>query len=161
MRRALISMVAVLAATPAFAQEQPAAPAPVPFEVVRLGDSQLGCEALVAEIGALNQQLAVVQRDLMTASQDMSRDAMAAAGRRPGGGLAMGLGGMAAGFIPGGGLVMGAVQAVEQQAAASSMQARQATMEQRMQALTESTAALGPLSERVAHLSAIARDQSC
>ena len=161
MRRALISMAMAFVAAPAFAQEQPAEPPPAPFEVVRLGDSNLGCEALVAEIGSLNQQLMAVQQNMMAASQDLSRDAMGAARRRPGGGLAMGLGSLAAGFIPGAGMVMGAVQAAEQQSAASSMRAQQATMEQRMQALTESTATLGPMSGRVAHLSEIARNQSC
>lgn len=161
MKRALISLVAILMATPAFAQEQPAAPEPAPFEVVRLGDSNLSCEALVGEIGTLNQQLMAVQQNLMSAGQDMSREAMAASRQRPGGGLVSGLGGLAASFIPGGGLVMGAVQMAEQQAAASSMRAQQDAMQARMAAMTESTAMLGPLSERVAHLSEIARNRSC
>ena len=161
MKRALISFVATLMATTASAQDQPAAPTPAPFEVVRLGDSSLSCEALVSEIGTLNQQLMAVQQDLMTVGQEMSRDAMAASRQRPGRGVVSGLGGLAASFIPGAGLVMGAVQMAEQQAAATSMRSQQEAMQARMAAMTESTAMLAPMSERVAHLSEIARNRSC
>lgn len=159
MKRALMILAASLVATPTFAQEAPVAPAP--FEVVRLGDSAQSCEALVAEINALNQQFMAMQQSVMAVSQDMSRSAMSASRQRPGGGLASGLGGVAASFIPGAGLLMGAVQAVEQQASVASMRSQQDAMQTQMQALTESTAQMGPVSERVSHLSEIARSKSC
>lgn len=162
MTRALVFLAATLLAAPAVAQEAPLAPPPAEtFEVVRLGDSDLSCEALVGEIGTLNQQMQAAQQNMAALGQDFSRDAMQASRRRPGGGVATSLGGLAAGFIPGAGLVMGAVQAAEHQAAASAMRSQQATMQQRMQALNEGALLLGPLSQRVAHLSEIARDRSC
>lgn len=158
--RTLMILLATLAASVAQAQTvEPAAPPP--FEVVRLGDSNLSCEALIAEIGTLNQQMAAVQQDLMATSQTMSRDAMASMAPRPGGGLLTGLGGMAAGFVPGGALVMGGIQAVEQEARAASMRNRQTAMADQMQALSDSTALLGPIAQRVDHLSEIARRRSC
>jgi hypothetical protein len=153
-------MLGGVVGTVAHAQDLPVA-APVAFEVVRMGDSNLSCEALIAEMNTLNQQMLAMQQTLMTAGQEFSRDAMQASRQRPGGGLATSLGGLAASFIPGGGMVMGAVQAAQQQSAASSMRAQQDSMQQRIQAVTEGAAMMGPISQRVDHLGEIARDHSC
>lgn len=153
-------MLGGMVGTVAHAQDQPVAP-PVAFEVVRMGDSNLSCEALITEMNTLNQQMLTMQRAVMTASQDLSRDAMQATRQRPGGGLATGLGGLAASFFPGGGMVMGAVQAAQQQSAASSMRTQQESLQQRIQAMTEGTAMMGPISQRVDHLGEIARAHSC
>ena len=154
---------AALFATGAQAQTAaPIEPAPAaPFEVVRMGDSSLSCEALITEIGSLNQQMAAAQQEMMAASQEMSRESMASLRQRPGGGLMSGIGGMAASMVPGGGLLLGAVQAAGQQAQAASARDRQAAMDERIQAMTDSAALFGPISQRVDHLSEIARRRSC
>lgn len=156
-------LTAALSATGARAQtaaltEPVSAPA---FEVVRLGDSSLSCEALVEEIGAINQRMAAIQQDMMTAGQEMSRESMASLNQRRGGGLMSGLGGMAASMVPGGSLLLGAAQVAEQQAQVAAARDRQAAMDDRMQAMSEGVALLSPLAQRVDHLGEIARRRSC
>ena len=85
---AFVAVVPLPGVDPAMAQDE------APFDVVRLGDGALTCEALVAEIRGYNAELQTMQQQMTVASNDISREAMEAATRRPmGGGVAMVLGG--------------------------------------------------------------------
>lgn len=160
MKFALTLVCAVLIPCAAIAQESGTLAEPT-FEVVRLGDSSLDCETLVAEINDLNGQMAAIQQRMMSAGEELGREAMQSTRRSAGGGLAMGLGGMAAGLIPGGSLVVGAVQAAGQHAAEASMRSRQESLQQRVQAMSEGGLLMSPISQRVSHLGEIARAQGC
>jgi len=149
----------------AWAQTPPADPAA--FEVVRLGDGQMTCEALITEINGLNGQMTAITNRMTEASSEMSRSAMQSARGMGGGGMstAMTLGSMAAAFIPGAGLALGAAQA----AAGAAQQAQQMAqrnqmvdqMEDMTTEITEASMLMGPISQRVEHLSEISRGKGC
>lgn len=163
-----LAAAASLTAGSALAQTPPPAAPAAPFQVIRLGDNQLSCEALIGEINALNGQLTAIQNQMTQASTEMSRSAMQAArGGMGGGGMntAMTLGGMASAFIPGAGLALGAAQALAGAAQQAQMANAQNNMMNQMDAMTaqiaESTALMGPISQRVDHLSEISRNKGC
>jgi hypothetical protein len=141
-------------------------PSPAPFQVVRLGDSQLACEALVTEINGLNGQMQSMQTAMSDRAMQASQNAMRAA-RGPGRGAstAMSLGTMAASMIPGAGLFAGAASQVAAAAQAAQAQAAQNRAMEDMEAMTAemttSASAMGPISQRVEHLSEISRSKGC
>lgn len=153
-------------ATPmtAGAQEAPAVPAS--FEVVRLADGQMTCEALVAEINGLNGRMNDLTSRMTGAATEMSRNALQQA-RGMGGGAstALSLGGLAAAMIPGAGLALGAAQALAGAAQQAQMASQQDRMYDQMDAMTaqvgEATALMGPISQRIDHLGEIARGKGC
>jgi len=161
---ASVFSIATLAVQPSVAGQQvaPAEPEQA-FEVVRLGDGAMTCEALIAEIRDHNTELQAMQQRMSDAGAAMSQSAMRAVSRPGGSGMGMvtGLGGIAAGFVPGGSMVMGAVQAAGAMSAQASMRNQQQQMSEQMAAMTAGTARMGPLSQRIDHLSEISRSKSC
>lgn len=144
----------------------PPAPAPQaeqPFQVVRLGDGDMTCEALVGEINALNAQVEALQMEMMNASNAISRDAMNSISRGGGGAVDAGLGlaNMAAGFIPGAGVFTGAATAVRQQANQAALIRDQQQMMERAVSLGDGAMTMAPMANRAQHLSEIARSKGC
>lgn len=144
----------------------PDAPASSAFQVARLGDSRMSCEALISEINALNKDVADNQTAMTGRAMDASRDAM----RGPKGAsmavTALTLGsGVAAALIPGAGLALGAVQGMTDMANQAAAAAYQANQERQMDAMmTEMTAAadaLTPLMSRIDHLGDISYQKGC
>ena len=148
-----VLMAGLAAAQPGAAQvAEPAA-----FQVVRLGDGQMSCEALIGEINSLNTEMDRVQRDLMGRATAMSREATQSLSGGGVGGAAMSLGGLAAGFIPGGELLMGAAS----MAARAQMDHQINEMTSEAEAMAGEGLVIGPISQRLEHLSEIARDRRC
>jgi hypothetical protein len=145
--------VGVLIAAAVLAQ----APSEPVFEVVRLGDNRMTCEALIGEINALNGEMMRVQSEMTERATDMTRGTMGGLGGM-GGGAAMSLGSFAASFIPGADVVMGTVGSI---AAQAEMARQERRMIEDVEAMTSAGAALGPISGRVEHLSEISRDKGC
>ena len=151
-------------ATPPAPQTAPAASPPVnqPLQVVRAGDGAMTCEALIAEINTLTNEMMALQTAMTEASNQMSRDAMAAMGAGRGAvGTGMGLANAVAGFIPGAGILTGAVMGVQQQAAQAAMMARNREMAERGTSLSEGAMNMAPLANRAQHLSEISRNKGC
>lgn len=167
---AVLATVIALVNSPAWADEpETAAETPAaetPFRVVRLGDNQMSCEALIAEMDELNLRVQSHSDEMTRRSTEMTRTAMRA-GR--GGGMAQGmgmtLGSLAASFIPGGALVASAAQTVVSTAAQAQAQAQQdramQDMEDMTAAMTEGTSELIPVTQRIEHLGEITRDKGC
>lgn len=167
-RVAAIGLLSIALPASALAQTPPADPAA--FEVVRLGDGQMTCETLIVEINGLNAQMTGITNRMTEASTEMSRNAMQQArgmGGLGGGGMstAMSLGSMAAALIPGAGLALGAAQAVAGAAQQAQMASQRNQMFDQMDdmttEITEATMMMGPISQRVEHLSEISRDKGC
>lgn len=129
------------------------------FEVVRHGDGDMSCEALISEINTLNAEVQTLQARMTDMGAEMSRSAMAAT-RRPGG-LGLGLAGAVANFVPGAGLLSGAASMMQQQANQASAQQQQQQIMEGTASLSEAVTAMAPLANRAAHLSEIARDKRC
>lgn len=150
----------------ALAQSDPGATTPAaseqPFQVVRAGDGAMTCEALIAEINALNSQVQALQMEMTEVGAQMSRDSMAAmGGGRGAAGMGMGLASAAAGFIPGAGLLTGAVMGAAQQASQAAMVARQKEIMERSASLNDNVMTMAPLANRAQHLSEISRNKGC
>jgi hypothetical protein len=168
----IIAAAAVLAATVAFVRpafaEAPAVEtaAPATYQVIRLGDNQMSCEALITEINGINAEMQTAQADMSQRTSQATRNAMRAA-RGPGMGAtaAMSLGSLAASFIPGGALVAQAASMAASTAQQAQMQAQQDQSMDDMEALTEAmttqAGAMGPMSQRASHLMEIARVKAC
>lgn len=152
------ALALALAATGAVAQEAPVVPSS-DFQVVRRGDGDMSCDALIAEITSLNSQVQAMQMQMTEMGSDLSRSAMAAT-RRSGGG-ALGLAGAVASFIPGASMLTGAAAMVQQQAQQAAAQQQQQQIMDRTASITESVTAMAPMANRAAHLTEIARNKSC
>lgn len=182
MRAVLTIVAATSLAASAVAQEAvPPAPQPVPapasgsgsaaapaddaFQVIRPGDSQMSCEALIAEANALNARVNEQQNALSDRAMDSSRGMMRAQQAQSGISTAMSLGSMLGSMIPGVGLALGAAQAaagVAQQAAAAAQ--RQQMMNEVDQMMSEAQASsrdLMPLMSRADHLSDLSMAKGC
>jgi|GEM_PF-1946469 len=156
--------------TTAPAAAAPAAPptaasGDAPFQVVRAGDSQLSCEALIAEANALNAQMTATQNAMSQRAMDMSRSRMSSIQARQGVSTAMGLGGMAAAFVPGAALAMGAAQSVagmaQRAAAAQQQQKMMGDIDDMMTDIQASTDQLMPLMNRADHLTDLSMAKGC
>jgi hypothetical protein len=142
------------------------AQAPASFQVIRLGDNGMSCEALITEINGLNGQLQATSNAMNERAATVSRNAMRGA-RGPGMGAstALNLGTMAASMIPGAGLFA----SVASQAASSAQMAQaQAAQEQSMRdmenlgaEMTAGSSAIVPVTQRIEHLSQITRTKGC
>lgn len=130
---------------------------PPTYQVVRLGDGQLTCEALVAEIGGVTAELDRIQRDMMDRSMDLSQEATAGLGGGGMGGAAMSLGSMAASFIPGADMLMGAAAS----AAAAQLERQRSRMVSEAEAMAGEALIIGPMSQRLEHLAELSRDKHC
>ena len=130
---------------------------PPTYQVVRLGDGQLTCEALVAEINGVTAELDRVQRDMMDRSMDLSQEATAGLGGGMGG-AAMSLGSMAASFIPGADMLMGAAASA---AAAAQLERQRSRMVSEAEAMAGEGLIIGPMSQRLEHLAELSRDKNC
>ncbi len=157
---------------PAASPAQAAAPAPAPdasadgaFQVVRPGDSQMSCEALIAEANALNDQLTQAQNAMSERAMDMARSQLRGMQAQQAASTAMNLGGMAASLIPGAGLALGAAQSVAgvaQRAAAAAQQQQQLQAMDDMIADTQAaTETLMPLMNRADHLTDLSIAKGC
>lgn len=154
-------VLAIWLLAPAIASAQ-AVPVPAPGvapapQVVRAGDSQLGCPALIAEMDGISQQIqAISERSVANAER-----ARAAATRAPPPVVnpAQTLAGLAAGFIPGAGLALGAMQTAA--AVGRPVDPAPNAEMQAMAADAASMMALIPASQRFEHLSALARTKGC
>lgn len=155
---------------PAAAPAQAAAPAPDAsadgaFQVVRPGDSQMSCEALIAEANALNDQLTQAQNAMSERAMDMARSQLRGMQAQQAASTAMNLGGMAASLIPGAGLALGAAQSVAgvaQRAAAAAQQQQQLQAMDDMIADTQAaTETLMPLMNRADHLTDLSIAKGC
>lgn len=142
-------------------QDSAAPAAPPAFEVVRAGDSALECQALLAEINALNAQVLAIQVRISQAGAEMSRSAMGSVSRPGVGGLGMGLAGAVASFVPGGALLSGAASLLQQQASQAAVQQQQRQMMESTTAMSDLSTTLAPLANRAAHLAELARDKAC
>jgi len=95
----------------------------------------------------------------------VSRNAMRGASAPSGVSTAMGLAGMAAALVPGGGLAMGVaggLAGAEQRAAMAAQQAQaQRDRETMLDDMQDGMALLGPISQRIDHLSDISRAKQC
>lgn len=131
---------------------------PPTYQVVRLGDGQLTCEALVAEIGGVTAELDRIQRDMMDRSMDLSQEATAGLGGGGMGGAAMSLGSMAASFIPGADMLMGAAASA---AAAAQLERQRSRMVSEAEAMAGEALIIGPMSQRLEHLAELSRDKNC
>jgi len=132
-----------------------------PFEIVRLGDGAMSCETLIGEIRTYNNELQAMQQQMSAAAVEMSESALNSVPGGGMGGMAMGLGGVAASFVPGAAVAMGAVQAASALAGQAAMRNRRRKMSEQMGEMVDNTSRMGPLSQRVEHLSEIARSRSC
>lgn len=130
---------------------------PPTYQVVRLGDGQLTCEALVAEINGVTAELDRVQRDMMDRSMDLSQEATAGLGGGMGG-AAMSLGSMAASFIPGADMLMGAAASA---AAAAQLERQRSRMVSEAEAMAGEALIIGPMGQRLEHLAELSRDKNC
>lgn len=161
-----IAAAILIAAVAAPALAQTAAPAQAPaFQVIRLGDNQMICEALIGEINALNTQLQTQQAQMSQRAADAASSAMRASRGSTGMNTALSLGSMAASFIPGASLAVAAASQVASTAQMASAQAAQDQAMQDMESLTatmtaDSNAMIGP-SQRIEHLSEISRNKGC
>lgn len=155
----LMMLPAALAGAPhASAQTGPAvSPAPPPYAVVRLGDGQMSCSDLVAEIGAITTEMDDLQRDMMSRSMAMGREATASLGGG-GGGAAMTLGGLAASFIPGADMLLGAAASA---VAAAQLERQRGELMDEAQEMAGEALAIGPMSQRLEHLAELAREREC
>lgn len=151
----LPALLLALSAGPAGSQTP--APAAEPYQVIRLGDGQMSCEALVAEIGGLTAEMDRIQRGITERSMAMTDQASRAMGGGAGG-AAMSLGNMAAGFIPGADLLLGAASAA---AAQGQLADARRMMTEQAEAITSDALAITPLSQRYDHLTALFRQRSC
>lgn len=144
----------------------PAAPsADAPFQVVRPGDSQMSCEALIAEANALNGRMTAMQAAISQRAMDMSRSNMSSLQARQGVSTAMSLGSMAAAFVPGAGLALGAAQSVAglaQRAAAAQQQQKMMTdIDDMMADMQAGTDQMMPLMNRADHLTDLSMAKGC
>jgi hypothetical protein len=151
--RSVVLAAGLVVAQPGAAQ----VPGPPPFQVVRLGDGQMSCEALIGEINSLNAEMERVQRDMMGRAMAMSREATQSLSGGGLGGAAMSLGGLAAGFIPGGELLMGAAS----MAAQAQMSHQMNEMTSEAETMASEGLVVGPISQRLEHLTEISRDRRC
>lgn len=139
------------------AAPQSAPPAPPTYEVVRLGDGQMTCEALVAEINGVTAELDRIQREMMDRSMDLGQEATAGLGGGMGG-AAMSLGSMAASFIPGADMLLGAAASA---AANAQLERQRSRMVSEAEAMAGEALVIGPMSQRLEHLAELSRDRSC
>ena len=140
------------------AAPQSALQAPPTYEVVRLGDGQMTCEALVAEINGVTAELDRIQRDMMDRSMDLSQEATAGLGGGGMGGAAMSLGSMAASFIPGADMLLGAAASA---AANAQLERQRSRMVSEAEAMAGEALVIGPMSQRLEHLAELSRDRNC
>lgn len=182
MKKAIFGMVAAMAMTAnAMAQEGPAGPpaptgeatagapaapaADAPFQVVRPGDSQMSCEALIAEANALNAQMTAAQNLVSERAMEMTRSQLRGMQAQQGMSSAMSLGGLAASFIPGAGLALGAAQSVaglaQRANAAAQQQQRLSAMDDMIGDVEASTSQLMPLMNRADHLTDLSIAKRC
>ena len=153
--RNLVPVILLCAISGAAAAAPQAAPA---YQVVRLGDGQLSCEALVAEIGGVTAELDRIQRDMMERSMAMGQEASASLGGGGLGGTAMSLGSMAASFIPGADMLLGAAA---EAAATAQLERQRSRMMSEAQDMAGEALVIGPMSQRLEHLAELSRDRSC
>lgn len=142
-RALAVAAVVALGAAPALARETSGAP----YQVVRAGDNQLGCEALIAEINAINAEVTNRQ------AEQQKRMMASVSGMMPSRTGSM-MSGMAASMIPGGGMLMGMGQA-------AAADAKQAKMMAEVQKATADAMSMMPLHERMEHLQEISIAKSC
>lgn len=177
----LATLASVMLALPATAQDAPPREDAVPqvveetveqnagtaqvFQVARLGDNQMSCQALVTEINDLTTKMTDTQNRMTEQAMSATRGAMRGAPMQPGVSTAMGLAGAAAAFVPGGGLAMGVAGALAgagQRAAMAAQQAQaQRDREAMLTGMQDGMALLGPISQRIDHLSNISRAKQC
>lgn len=154
------ALVILLCAVPggvAMAAPQSAQP-PQTYQVVRLGDGQLTCEALVAEINGVTAELDRIQREMMDRSMDLSQEATAGLGGGGMGGAALSLGSMAASFIPGADMLLGAAASA---AANAQLERQRSRMVSEAEAMAGEALVIGPMSQRLEHLAELSRDRNC
>lgn len=152
--------------TPQPTQTPQAAAAPATgFQVVRPGDSQMSCEALIAEANALNAQMTAMQSAMTDRAMNMSRSQLQGMQTQMGASTAMSLGSMAASFIPGAGLALGAAQSVaglaQRAAAAAAQQQRMSAMDDMMADVQAGTSQMMPLMNRADHLTDLSIAKRC
>ncbi len=139
------------------AAPQSAPQVPATYQVVRLGDGQLTCEALVAEINGVTAELDQIQRGMMGRALDLSQEATGALGGGMGG-AALSLGSMAASFIPGADMLMGAAASA---AAAAQLERQRSRMVSEAEEMAGEALVIGPMSQRLEHLAELSRDRNC
>lgn len=182
MRAVLTILAAASLAASAVAQEAaPSAPQPAPaaasasgstaapadgaLQVIRPGDSQMSCEALIAEANALNARVNEQQNALSDRAMDSTRGMMRAQQAQSGVSTAMSLGSMLGSMIPGVGLALGAAQAAagvaQQAAAAAQRQQMMNDVDQMMSEAQASSRDLMPLMNRADHLSDLSMAKGC
>lgn len=149
----------------AVSQAPAASPADGAFQVIRPGDSQMSCEALIAEANALNAQMTAAQNALSERAIEMSRSQLQGMQAQMAASSAMSLGSMAASFIPGAGLALGAAQSIagvaQRAAAAAQEQQRMSAMDDMMADVEASTGQLMPLMSRADHLTDLSIAKRC
>ncbi|KQY84746.1 hypothetical protein ASD25_06885 [Brevundimonas sp. Root1423] len=153
----------------AVAQEAVPAPAGAPadsgFQVVRPGDSQMSCEALIAEANALNAQMAAQQSALTERAMESSRGIMRAQQVQSGVSTALSVGSMIGAMIPGVALALDAAQSVagmaQQATAAAQRQQMMNDMDQMMTDAQASGRDLMPLMNRADHLTDLSMAKGC
>lgn len=139
-------MLSLASAVSAFAEE--AAPTPAAaYEIVRAGDNQLSCEALIAQINAINAEVQAMQAD------QQKRMMASVNGMMPSRTGSM-VGGMAASMIPGAGMVLGVGRA-------AAADARQAKMMSEVEKVTAESIGMTPMYQRMDHLKDISIAKSC
>lgn len=154
-----VAPVLLLCAFPgAVAAAPQSAPQPPTYQVVRLGDGQMTCEALVAEINGVTAELDRIQREMMDRSMDLSQEATSGLGGGGMGGAAMSLGSMAASFIPGADMLLGAAASA---AANAQLERQRSRMVSEAEAMAGEALVIGPMSQRLEHLAELSRDRNC
>jgi len=129
-------------------------------DVVRPGDSQLSCAALIDEMNIGSQQIQAGSARM----HDRTDRMLAAAMREPPKvGAAQGVAGLVAGFVPGAGLALGVVQTLGAASQSVPRQTAGATLED-ARGMSDDVAAmtaLAPVGQRFEHLNAIFRSKGC
>jgi hypothetical protein len=154
-------------AAPAVPGAPPASAAPTAgaFQVVRAGDSQMSCEALIAEANALNAQLTAHQNAVSERAIASSRGMLQAQQAQSGISTAMSLGSMVGAMIPGVGIALGAAQSIagmaQQAAATAQRNAMMNDMDDMMGDIEASTRDLMPLMNRADHLTDLSMSKGC
>ncbi|RZJ18052.1 MAG: hypothetical protein EON91_06880 [Brevundimonas sp.] len=160
-----VEVQATPVAAPASVADAPAAAVDVPFQVVRAGDSQMSCEALIAEANALNGEMMAMQNAMSQRAMDMSRSRMSSLQAQQGVSTAMSLGGLAAAFVPGAGLALGAAQSVagmaQRAAAAQEQQNMMSDIDDMMLDVQARTDQLMPVMNRADHLTDLSMAKGC